>query len=148
MNALLKTFTGNDNKQRDKQEQTIDTQAEKAAKSTQITIKDLLLTMFIGVYEYEQHKKQRVRVNITLDVTYNPHWEADNIENVVAYDTLIEEIQELAEDTHFNLVETLAEEIIEICLEDDRVLNAKVGVEKLDVCALTSSVGVMIERSR
>ena len=144
MKALLKTIGGNDNQQK---EETA-AKKDKAIKATQITVKDLLLTMFIGVHEYEQHKKQRVRVNITLDVEYNSRWEEDDIQHVVSYDDVITHIQDLTEDTHFNLVETFAEEIAEICFADERVQKAKVSVEKLDVYAVTSSVGVTIERHR
>ena len=47
-----------------------------------------------------------------------------------------------------NLVETLAERIAERCLEDHRILDAKVRVEKLDVMPEASAVGVEIERHR
>ena len=47
-----------------------------------------------------------------------------------------------------NLVETLAERIAAQCLEDHRILVAKVRVEKLDVMPDASAVGVEIERHR
>ena len=47
---------------------------------------------------------------------------------------------------HVNLVETLAERIAAMCLEDRRVLSARVRIEKLDVFAEAESVGVEIER--
>ena len=45
-----------------------------------------------------------------------------------------------------NLVETLAERLAGICLQDPRVRSARVRVEKLDVFADAVSVGVEIER--
>jgi len=45
-------------------------------------------------------------------------------------------------------VETLAERIAAECLEDHRILAAKVRVEKLDVMPEASAVGVEIERHR
>lgn len=144
MKALLKTIGGNDNQE---DEQIADNK-QRILKTTQITIKDLLLTMFIGVHDYEQHKKQRVRVNVILDVDYNPRWDEDDIQHVVSYDDLITDIQGLTEESHFNLVETFAEEIAELCFTDQRVQKACISVEKLDVYAITSSVGVTIERQR
>jgi dihydroneopterin aldolase len=43
-------------------------------------------------------------------------------------------------------VETLAEQIAALCLEDRRVRVARVRVEKLDVFVDATSVGVEIER--
>jgi dihydroneopterin aldolase len=43
-------------------------------------------------------------------------------------------------------VETLAEEIADICLDDGRVRVVRVRVEKLDVFDEAVSVGVEIER--
>ena len=47
---------------------------------------------------------------------------------------------------HVNLVETLAEDIAAMCLNDRRVLSARVRVEKLDILEHAQSVGVEIER--
>jgi dihydroneopterin aldolase len=44
------------------------------------------------------------------------------------------------------LVETLAERLCEACLEDKRVVSARVRVEKLDVFPDATSVGVEVER--
>ena len=47
---------------------------------------------------------------------------------------------------HVQLVETLAERLAEACLADDRILIARVRVEKLDVFADATSAGVEVER--
>jgi dihydroneopterin aldolase len=44
------------------------------------------------------------------------------------------------------LVETRAEDVAAMCLEDRRVLSARVRVEKLDILEDAQSVGVEIER--
>jgi len=49
---------------------------------------------------------------------------------------------------HINLVETLAEQIASLALLDNRVLSARVRVEKLQVMEDAESVGVEIERKR
>jgi len=67
---------------------------------------------------------------------------------VVCYAEVVEDIRRLIREGHINLVETLAERIVERCLEDHRILDAKVRVEKLDVMPEASAVGVEIERHR
>ena len=57
-------------------------------------------------------------------------------------------IIEIAEEGHVNLVETFAERIVVMCLEDQRVDSARVRIEKLDILENAESVGVEIERFR
>ncbi|MDP7543999.1 MAG: dihydroneopterin aldolase, partial [Alphaproteobacteria bacterium] len=70
----------------------------------------------------------------------------DDIANVVSYEDVISGIKDLLARGHVGLVETLAEEIADICLDDGRVRVVRVRVEKLDVFDEAVSVGVEIER--
>jgi len=72
--------------------------------------------------------------------------ERDRLADVVNYDALAGRIRALAKAGHVNLVETFAERIAAICLDDRRVRRATVRVEKLDVFDDAESVGVEIER--
>jgi dihydroneopterin aldolase len=64
----------------------------------------------------------------------------------VCYEEVVSGMRRLVAAGHLNLVETLAEQIATLCLEDRRVRVARVRVEKLDVFADATSVGVEIER--
>ena len=112
-----------------------------------VFVRDLMLNAHIGVYQHEKLGPQRIRVNVDLAV-----WEkdvdgiGDRLANVVCYEQVVSGIRALVEKGHLNLVETLAEQIAALCLEDSRVRIARVRVEKLDVFADATSVGVEIER--
>lgn len=109
-------------------------------------VRDLVLDCLIGVHRYERDGRQRVRINLSLDVLETGEAERDRLADVVNYDTLVVRIRALARNGHVNLVETFAERVASICLEDLRVRRATVRVEKLDVFDDTESVGVEIER--
>ncbi len=109
-------------------------------------VRDLVLDCLIGVHRYERDGRQRVRINLSLDVLETGEADRDRLADVVNYDTLVVRIRALAQDGHVNLVETFAERVASICLEDLRVRRATVRVEKLDVFDDTESVGVEIER--
>ena len=109
-------------------------------------VRDLVLDCLIGVHRYERDGRQRVRINLSLDVLETGRADGDRLADVVNYDTLVVRIRALAKDGHVNLVETFAERVASICLEDLRVRRATVRVEKLDVFDDTESVGVEIER--
>lgn len=111
-------------------------------------VKDLVLQMHIGVYGEEKGRAQRARINLdlsVLDTTPDDH----HLSSIVDYCAIVNKIRDHALNReHVHLVETLAEEIAAICLEDDRVRIARVRVEKLDAIADAEAAGVEIERTR
>lgn len=113
-----------------------------------VFIRDLVLPCSIGVHRHEQTAPQRVRVNVDLAVRENGGPLDDDLANVVCYEDVANGIRAIVTRGHVNLVETLAEDIATLCLEDLRILSARVRVEKLDVFADAQSVGVEIERIR
>jgi dihydroneopterin aldolase len=110
-----------------------------------VFVRDLVLTCMIGVYRHEHTDAQRVRINLDLAVQEGREL-ADSLSNVVCYERITTGVREIVSRGHINLVETLAEEIAAMCLEDGRVRSARVRVEKLDVFPDVTSVGVEIER--
>ena len=112
-----------------------------------VFIRDLVLTCFIGVHKHEQKQQQRVRINLDLSVHENPDdWRNDRLADVVCYEEVADGIRALVSSGHVNLVETLAEQIADLCLADSRVRVARVRIEKLGVFADAASAGVEIER--
>jgi 7,8-dihydroneopterin aldolase/epimerase/oxygenase len=112
-----------------------------------VFVRDLVLDARIGVHAHEKRGSQRIRVNIDLAVREGDIVEiGDQIENVVCYEEVVSGIRRLVGAGHVNLVETLAESIAALCLEDRRVRLARVRVEKLDVFEDATSVGGEIER--
>lgn len=112
-----------------------------------VFVRDLVVDCLIGVYRHERDGAQRVRINLDLTVFESPEPIDDRLANVLSYEDLIVKVRALAGAGHVNLVETLAERIAVLCLAEADVSVAKVRVEKLDVFADASSVGVEISRS-
>lgn len=111
-----------------------------------VFIRDLVLPCFIGVHRHEKKRTQRVRINLDLAVRESDPSLADSIDNAVCYERIAEGVRRVVAGGHVNLVETLAESLAALCLEDARVRSARVRVEKLDTFADAGSVGVEIER--
>lgn len=120
--------------------------ADDARSVRHVFIRDLVLDMEIGVYETELNLQQPVRFNVDLTVSESPH--GDDYANVVCYDKVVQQIKALLIEGRVNLVETLAEMIAGKCLEDERVLAARIRVEKLAAIPEAAAVGVEIERRR
>jgi len=113
--------------------------------SRRVFVRDLVLAWEIGVFSHEHGRKQRVRINVDLLV---PEKDAhhDQLHNIVSYSDIVDRIRALAAAGRVNLVETLAERIAALCLDDARVRSARIKVEKLDVYPDAAAVGVEIER--
>lgn len=122
--------------------------AETEQKTHQIFIRDLLIDMLIGVYEHEQTQTQPVRLNIDMTVTDHLGPLNDDYHHVVCYETIANEIKTYALSQHINLVETVAEDVAQICLNHPRVIATTVKVEKLSAVADTTSVGIEIHRTK
>ena len=113
-----------------------------------VFVRDLVVQAEIGVHRHEKRRRQPVRINIDLTVKESTQPLDDRVGNVVDYETLVEGVRAVIEAGHINLVETLAEQIAGLALFDNRVLSARVRVEKLQVMKDAESVGVEIERRR
>jgi dihydroneopterin aldolase len=110
-----------------------------------VFIRDLVLQCCIGVHRHEKRSLQPVRINLDLAVHEGADLD-DALENVVCYEKIADQVRELVNGRHINLVETLAEEIAAMCLQDKRAMSVRVRLEKLDAIADAASVGVEIER--
>ena len=111
-------------------------------------MRDLELEAVIGIHLYEKRARQPIRINIDLAVSEGPSPIADDLNDEVCYESIVEGVKALVATGHVNLVETLAERIAAQCLQDSRVRMARIRVEKLKAIAEARSVGIEIERVR
>ena len=125
------------------------TQADET--TAHLFVRDLVLSAAIGIHPHEQHRRQRVRLNLDLTVD---DWTADavavpeEIGEVVSYEMLVDAARRLVAERHWPLVETVAEHLAAAALADPRVRDVRVRVEKLDAFANAAAVGVEIMRRR
>lgn len=141
MNTLFKTVTSSSG-----DTQVVSLQAVNANESQEIIIRDLELMMSIGVLESELKNKQRVIVNAEISVMDTAS--SDDISSVVSYADIIEQIKEIAQEGHINLVETFARKIINACFEDNRIQAVTISIDKPDIMSDVRSVGVRLASKR
>jgi dihydroneopterin aldolase len=119
--------------------------ADKQQNLRHIFVHGLKLKASIGVYDHEKTRKQMVLISVDLAVVENtPH--NDDIENVVCYKTIVDQIEAYIATGHVQLVETMAEQIADICLKNNQVKRVLVKIEKPEAIAHATGVGVIIER--
>ena len=113
-----------------------------------VFIRDLCLPMEIGVYESEFGRTQTIRINIEIDAIDRDVSAIDELENVVCYQDIIDDVKTVLQNGHIKLVETLAEKIAKVALAHADVFAAKIRIEKLEAVAEAQAVGVEITRLR
>lgn len=106
-----------------------------------IHITDLEIKCSVGVLEQEKQQQQRVVVNLALTAQRPENPEEDNYENVVCYAGIISDIEKLLAEQHIDLLETMAQKVSQLCLNDDRISKARVHITKPDIIP-NANVGV------
>lgn len=113
-----------------------------------IFIRDLLARCVIGVSPEERREKQDVVINVALTTEVSAAAASDRFEEAVDYRGLKKRIFTMVEGSEFHLLETLTDRVAELCLEDPRVEEAQVTVEKPSALRFARSVGVEIVKRR
>src|SRR6266404_2368612 len=98
-----------------------------------IFIRDFRLQVSIGIHDFEKKGPQTVVVNADLLLAPPEKAHGDRIANVLNYDVVHDGIVALAKSRHFNLQEALVDAILELCLAQPGVIEARVSTEKPDV---------------
>ena len=98
-----------------------------------IFIRDFRLKVSIGIHDFEKEGPQTVVVNVDLLLGPDATAHNDRIANVLNYDVVHDGIADLAKSRHFNLQETLVDAILDLCLAQPGVVEARVSTEKPDV---------------
>jgi dihydroneopterin aldolase/D-erythro-7,8-dihydroneopterin triphosphate epimerase len=106
-----------------------------------------MVRCIIGVDPEERRGKQDIVINIALSADARKAGETDDLQDAVDYRSIKKKVYAMAEASQYNLVESLAERIAEICLAHDGVAQAVVTVEKPAALRFARSVAVEVTRS-
>jgi len=118
-----------------------------ATTAQRIFVRDLTLSCKLGVSERERAKYQRVRINAEVEVEPRRPI-GDDPAHIVDYRNLVPAIRDLTQTTTPLLLETLADQIAGICLEDPRARSCRIRIEKLDRYPDAGGIGVEVEHRR
>ncbi len=113
-----------------------------------VFIRGLEFDAFIGAYPVEMERRQRIRIDLTLELAPPDKPIADNIDNVVCYHKISTAVGDLLDEGHIKLVETLAERILDLALGHPLVGAATVRIEKPMAIDHADGVGVEIRRAK
>lgn len=117
-------------------------------RTRKIFIKDWKVEARVGIHAHEKTRPQPVRINLVCHEEDKPPFRGKKIAEVVCYEKLRERVLGAIAEQHENLIETLADKIAAACLEDRRMLNVTVRIEKPGIFPDLESCGIEIERKQ
>lgn len=111
-----------------------------------VYIRELEVRTIIGIYDWEREQKQVVSINLEMGADIKAAAATDSIENALDYKSVAKRLIDFIEDSEFFLVETLAERIAEIVMQEFGVVWVRLQLGKPGAVTGSKDVGVIIER--
>ncbi|MEJ2141261.1 MAG: dihydroneopterin aldolase [Gammaproteobacteria bacterium] len=111
-----------------------------------IYLSDLRIDTVIGIFDWERRVKQTISLDIEMATDIRKAAETDTIDDTLDYKSVAKRIIAFVGQSEFQLVETLAERICDIILNEFNVPWVKLRLNKQGAVRGARDVGVLIER--
>lgn len=111
-----------------------------------VYIRELEIETIIGIYDWEREQKQIVSMDLEMAADNRAAASSENIEQALDYKAVAKRLIEFVESSEFFLVETMAEKIAQIIMQEFSVPWLKLRVGKPGAVTGSKDVGVIIER--
>ena len=111
-----------------------------------IFLTDLKIEASVGVYDWEKKVLQPLHIDATLMADLKPAGQSDDLNQSIDYAFVADEIQRIASQKHYELLEHLAETLCDYLLSMPLVQAVTLGIHKPYALPNVGRVGVRIER--
>jgi len=113
-----------------------------------VIITDLVFNTLIGIHDFEKAKEQQIKFNIEIDINPLLKVTGNDLNSIINYESVINKIKLITQEKHYNLLETLAEDIFSSLFLNKNIMKIKLRIEKPEIIKNTSSVGIEIIKKR
>ena len=113
-----------------------------------VLIKELILNLKLGYYDFEKEKSQKVKFSLEIDYKDKKPSNDKDLKSIVNYAKIVKLIKKLVKNKHYNFLETLAEDVFDELFKDKRIDKISLRIEKLEIMKDCSSVGIQISKKR
>ena len=97
-----------------------------------VFVRELRIDAEVGVHRHEYGRRQPLLIDVELEIEPGP---VEHISDTLNYEKVVTLAQQIADAGHVILIETFAERLARACLEDRRVRQVRVFVEKPEALA-------------
>ena len=113
-----------------------------------IFLHELKVETIIGIWDWERKIRQTVSIDLEMGADIRRAAETDSIDDTLNYKAVAKRVQQFVADSEFMLVETMAEKIAELVLQEFEIPWIQVRVSKPGAIRGAKDVGVLIHRSK
>jgi dihydroneopterin aldolase len=113
-----------------------------------IFIHALKTEAIIGIFDWERQVKQTVIVDLEISADVRKAALSDSINDTLNYKRVAKRVLAFVEASQFHLVETLAEHLAMLLLEDFGLAWVRISLSKPGAIRSSRDVGVLLERDR
>jgi len=106
----------------------------------------LKVDCIIGIWDWERRMRQTIVIDLDMASNVKKAADSDNIKDAVDYKAVSKRLQEFVGRSEFQLVETLAERVAEIVIDEFAVPWVRVRINKKGAVSNAGDVGIIIER--
>ena len=111
-----------------------------------VYIRELEVRTIIGIFDWEREQRQVVSLDLEMGSDVAAAATTDTIENALDYKAVAKRLIDFIENSDFFLVETLAERVSDIVVNEFSVPWVKLRLGKPGAVTGSKDVGVIIER--
>jgi dihydroneopterin aldolase len=111
-----------------------------------VFIEDLRIDTVIGIYDWERKIRQTITLDLEMAFDNRKPAASDKIEDTLDYKKVAKRLIAFVEESHFELVETLAERCADIVRDEFGVTWLRLKLSKPGAVTGSKAVGVAIER--
>lgn len=113
-----------------------------------IFLRDLRVETVVGIWDWERKIRQTVSIDLEMGTDIRRAAATDRIEDTLNYKAVAKRVQEFVGGSSFQLVETLAEKIAALVLDEFDLPWIRVRVNKPGAIRGAKDVGVTIRRNK
>lgn len=111
-----------------------------------VFIRDLRIDTVVGIYDWERRIRQTVILDLDMGTDIRRAAKSDKIDDTLDYKTVAKRVMQYVSEQEFQLVETLAENVAAIVMNEFKVPWLKLTLHKPGAVSGSKSVGIIIER--
>ena len=111
-----------------------------------ILIRQLKIDTVIGIHEWEKAKTQPILLDLDLSFDCKRAAQTDHIDDALDYFAVCKEVTEFVASNHYELIETLAEQVAQLILSRFPCKKIKLSLYKPEAIDNTETVGLRIVR--
>ena len=111
-----------------------------------IKIKNLEVDCNIGVYDWEKNFNRKLLINVEMHSLNEKSCISDEVKDTLDYEIIYENIKKIIAQKRYNLIESLAHDILEMICRQSLISFARVEIDKIKIFEDVYSCAVIVEK--